>query len=467
MQRRFCFRLFCFILLLLLLSGCEKNAPPPSGAEAPSASEVANPADAGSDSLDAPSAEALQIARALLVEPIGAQVVESHLEALPIWRSFQSKRPALVLMTLDPLLWPPPQELQAELLERITGFDTAQLQRLTSVKSVDPPIVIPSVVDAALRAGWFRELVWVIPAAVSFEELSLDVLRQQFLERNFLSPAEVAGLERSEYGFRGMVRGLPFQAVHPSTLPPLSGKVLFHFGVDFFRELYKGEIKSPLYPLLHEMMVAVREAGWEALAVTVAQGNLGGTLPLATRFIGADVARLMANPQWLAEIPDQWDRRGRALYLDNFFQNDEIFRLYQAMLKEDPADPSVHYALFQRYRQRKETAAALQELAEAVRLDPIYGLEYLDLANLALERKAHGKDLEMLQLAADAMPENPWLKIDLAKAWLRMGGEGKRHALALLQELQQLPWSSIYFPEIPPMLEALQKVAQSEEGEAS
>jgi len=233
---------------------------------------------------------------------------------------------------------------------------------------------------------------------------------------------------------------------------------VLHIDLSYFSPLYKGEIKTPLYPLLGQTLQQLRALGMTAGAVTLSRSNLDGGLPLETRFIGGDLAELFRRPELLdAPMPESWDRRSRTLYLANFFQKERIRELLEEMRRDAPEDASVSFALYQVLRQFREGSAALAELDRAVTLDPVYGREYLDLVPVALDKDQPDEALRMLDLAAKVFPDDPFIPLDRVGLLLR-SGRG-REGRDLLRRLQKLPWSPIYYPDMFQRLEGMAKAS--------
>ena len=122
-----------------------------------------------------------------------------------------------------------------------------------------------------------------------------------------------------------------------------------------------------------------------------------------------------------------------------------------------PNDASVKFGLYQIERQLKDGTKALNYLTQAVALDPIYGLEYPQLATVAMEKGQSEQAVKMLSHAAAAMPENPFISLQLAGHLNQLGHP--EQALKLLTQLEGLSWSKTYFPDMQLQLEALKKTA--------
>jgi len=437
--------LACALICLILLTGCKDNRPveTPGSASAP--------------------AEAIPLKAApLLSSPLQPRLVETTSEAVPAWRSYQGNRPLLAFLGKYPCLMPIPESEQKKTREALQSLADEELRQATDHFAPAPPFLPEMAVSAALDAGYFSGVVWVFPSSQPPDKLDLEVFRRQLVESAVATEDEADAFTLEAGVFKGTVRGIPLMAVHPLSLPRLDAPMLLHIDLNYFPPLYKGEIKTPIYPLVVQTLAGIKEAQWQVAAVTLCRSNLAAELPLASRFLADAIVDLLKNPGMLTEeMPIRWDLRSRALYLENFLQQEESRRLYLELEKVSPEDPSVKFALYQSSRNAKQPEQALRHLEEAVALDPVYALEYQPLADLALEKARPEKSIEMLTLAQAALPHDPWLKIQLVRTYL---GQGQMEpARKLIAELRQSRWSQTYFANIDTMLNGWAQFVGGEE----
>ncbi len=128
------------------------------------------------------------------------------------------------------------------------------------------------------------------------------------------------------------------------------------------------------------------------------------------------------------------------------------------MEKTEPDNPDIKYALYQNLRKLKKGTEALEKLASAVALDPVYALEYLPLARTAFEKVRPDEALRMFDLSMASFPENPFIRLQKAELLTTLGQQ--RAALELLQELKQLKWSDLYYSRVPEHIDRLIEAAQ-------
>jgi predicted Zn-dependent protease len=165
------------------------------------------------------------------------------------------------------------------------------------------------------------------------------------------------------------------------------------------------------------------------------------------------MARFLAKPELIRQIDKSEELRRDALYLVDFFKNEEIFKRYHELKTLWPEDASVRYGEYKALRELRQPDNALAALAQAVVLDPVYAYEYQELADLALGKELKDKAIELLEKAVAAVPNDPFLRLQKARMLLAIGrdDEGK----VLMQELSRLPWSPVYYPEVRAEIERL------------
>ncbi len=332
--------------------------------------------------------------------------------------------------------------------------------RATSL-TADPLMLPTMAVRATIEAGLVSRLVWIFPSKTDPEELNVEQFRQQMLESGMASEEEAANLTLHKGQFSGTIAGKPFQALTIAQLPAIEKPILLHIDLTYFQSVYKGEIKTPLYPLLGTTLTALKKQNWPTLAVSISFSCLEGGVPLASRFVGRDLGAIFKHPEYLnSSLPEQWDSRSRALYLENFFQKEKMRKIYLEMEQNTPSDPSIQFALYDLSRQFKEGDKALEYLRKAVEADPVYALEYLNLAKTAQEKQLPDQVFRMLGLAQSTFTENPFIALNLAQAHLQAGQ--KNEAKIRLKTLSDMHWSKVYYPDLSANIQQISEPASGQ-----
>ena len=433
MQKRFAGIVLCIIVALLMI-GCpqEESPGPVAGPLIPTQARDPKPS-------------------LLLQETVPLQRFELAGQALSVWRQYSSRKPTLLLLSNDPMLLRTPDEVWPEVARVVALGDVAALKRAVTTEGSSPLLLPAMTVDAALRSGWFGSLVWSLPLTDLVQGLDLANLSKQLLDNRLLNDQEVATLNLSNHVIKGQVRDTPLLMGALSHLPEISEPVILHIDQSYFQKLYKNEIATPLIPLVIETLKILRDKKIPVLAVTFDYGNLAERISLDVRFLGEIIAELVVRPESLDEpLLKNWQRQGDILYLNNFFQKGKVMEAALAMESEAPDSAWVKFALYRAAAGNQQGNEALRYLAEAVDRDNAYALEYLSLSKMAYDKGRPDEAMRMLTLAGKALPDNPFIKLDMAQLALNM--EDKKTALHLVEPLQQLEWSTVYFPEMPSYL---------------
>ncbi len=429
-------------LLLCLLCGCEQAPPQPADTPAPAESKPATTAAAplGTGLLNQPS------------EPI---LLELPSEALPYWRTEQQSKPALVLFSFDPLLKPIDSSLRERARELALSGSAEQLRQHGSYNVAEPLILPIQTVTAALDANMFSKIYWIFPSKAQVEQLDLARFRSQMEEQGFLTAEEIASLNLNAGHFTGQVRGIPFEAIHYQQLRDISGPLVLHIDMSFFRGLYDNEIKSPLYGLLRDTVDSLRGLNWQPLTTSLSYSTLEGATSLDVRFMISNLAEMIRNPAMLeTDMPKAWQVRSEALYAGDMYSESKKIELSQQIAQLAPESAAAHYDRFQALFLSKKIEPALQALHQAVKLDPGYGAAYIQLAQMAVEDKDIETALELLERAAPLFPDNPFIQLQQAHL-LTLTGQVK----AAKDQLAKLPqtWSPLYHHQVPAAIADLQQ----------
>jgi tetratricopeptide (TPR) repeat protein len=444
------------ITIVLLSVGCERREAQQEATQQEATQQTAAHPKGGPAATSEPAAETppAPMAKLLLQEPIELKRYESPAQALQQWYDLSvtlDKRPALLLYANNPLLQKTTSSIQRELLSLLANRDQEALRFDIS----DPAIAPHMTLNAALQAGFFSAVYWVLPASNEVTEFSIDIFRTQMIKIGTLSEVEARNLTLRDGVISGTISGVPFHALHPQNKFAISGPVAVHFDLGFLSPLYKGEIKTPIYPLIYKTLKHLRDQHLETVATSFSYSQITGEVPLGSRFVGDVFEQLFKQPKMLdVKLPAAWQQRANALYLPDLFKADDARYILLQQRDLHPDDPSLHYALYQVSRQIKSARrAALGHLAAAVQLDPVYALEYQHLVPVAIDKGRTEEALRMLQLAHEAKPDNPFFTLDLARALIAEGQDDS--AVPLLQQLLSLNWSKSFYPLMTEQLQQL------------
>lgn len=444
---------FSLLLLAALTSGCERNQP----AQTSSAPEPATSAPAPQV---APAQPGFDGARQLFSHSIEPELFELPTDVLPRWRQSAETKPTLALLSFDPFLQPLRPELRSAALDLAKAGSAADLLAKGRIFRAEPALLPNQALSAAVEAGFFSRLCWIFPSTVKPEDLTLELFRKQMLEADFLTEQETAKLQLADGIYSGSVRGIPFQAIHAWALPKLEGPLLLHIDLSYFKGLYKDNVTTPIYHLLHQTATGLRAAGWNPQAVTLSFSTEEGEVSLDTRFLLRDLATLLRQPEILdGEPPAHWNQRAEAFSGVEVYTPEKMLELVEKEVKLAPDDPSVHYDHYTTLLETKKIDAALAALDKAVSGDPGYAYAYAELAQVAIKDRNAQAAVDLLTKAAARYQGNPFIPLQLADVHINTGKP--KEALALLEPLKKLAWSKLYHDDIPALLERMTKDAQA------
>jgi tetratricopeptide (TPR) repeat protein len=429
----------CIVLLLVLLgfvTACSRQEESP-GEKTPTSSPA-------------------PVSQLLLGEPLRLDSVELTPASLAVWRRVVRSKTVLLLLSNDPLLQPVPEQIRPAVMERVRSATAQQLAARGSLRDADPLILRDMTVDAALRAGFFSHLIWVIPRQSDAEGIDLEVLRRNLMAAGFASEDEVATLQLQGEQVFGQLRNIDVTVTFLDQLKSLPEPLLVHIDLSYFAKLYRNEIKTPLLPLLYSTLQQLQALKVKVLAVTSGAGNLEGRISLDVRYLGEMLATLFKAPAMLDQEPPQsWRWQGEIQYLTNFIQKEKVLELALQMEQAAPQSAWVKFTLCRAAQERNDGEAALTSLAQAVQVDSVYALEYENLAEQAYDRGRPDAALQMLKLAQQSFPDNPHLRLRIAQLANELGD--RKTALELARPLQSLDWSEVYYPQMPQYLEGFIK----------
>jgi len=399
------------------------------------------------------------IATNLLNEPTPVYRFETTAEALSVWRRAK-ERPTLLLLSNNPHLTPVPEEFRKKASILINNAK-AEYLALASTDRNPAPLIFPGMaVDAAMRNGWFNNLAWALPVRDPSMEVSLEKFTEQLSQSGIANEEEQSSIELTERTFHGYLRNTPFRAAALPILQGLQQPVIVHIDLSYFQPLYKNEIATPLLDIVFNTLATLKKMHLQTLAVTFSYGHLDSKIALDVRFLGDIIAYLIEDPARLDRpIPVNWQRQRDSLYLSNFFKKEEVRELFLAQEKESPNEPWIKFNLYRSAAEHKEGTKALDYLAKAVALDPLYALEYSELSNMAYEKQRPDKALRMLKLASEAFPQDPFIKLQIAKLANEVGEQ--EYALEMLNKIRNLEWSDYYYPKMPQHIADFTEFVQS------
>lgn len=390
----------------------------------------------------------------LMQQPVHFQSFETAAQALPVWRRFSDKKPALLLLSNHPFFMPLDPEVSTRVLALTEQGSAQELFVASDHRRSDFLFVSGMATEIARKKNWFNKLYWALPIRDQQQKVQLAEFEKNLASAGILSAKDQISLNLDNGLVSGTLRQTQFLAADLSDLPSIHQDIIVHIDLSYFQPLYKNEIATPVLKEVLSTLEKLAEKNLNVLAVTFSYGHLDDQISLDVRFIGEILKTLIEDPSSLEQpLPQNWLRQSDALYLSNFFKKYKIRELYEAQQNEAPNSAWVKFNLYRSAAEFKQGNLALDYLAKAVALDPTYALEYFNLAELAYKRNRPDQAVRMLKLGLEIFPQNVKSQLRLAEISAEIGDIDA--ARQIIRQLRNLSWSDIYYPEMPAYLEQL------------
>ncbi len=396
----------------------------------------------------------------LLMEPVDLRRFELPTEAITVWREFKAYKPALLVLSNNPFLTQLPELMRPKATTLLQSATRQEIQVQSNPQMAAPLLFPEMAVDAVMRDKMIGQYIWAIPMKDGQAPLTTESFRARLLDHRLITPHEAEALEVDEHGVaHGSLRDLPFTAGDLETLPKPDSPVIVHIDLSYFQTQYVNEMKTPVFQLVQDAMQRLQKMECQVLAVTFSYGNLDGRIALDVRFMGDALTDIMKSPDIIYDdLLGNYKRQADALYLEAMFRKEQAQGLYLAQERDLPKSAWVQHNLFRSAASHKQGNLALERLAKAVELDKVFAMAYFDLSDQALRARQPAEALRMLKLASDTFPDNPTIKLKMAElAYTLMDFKTAEH---LIKQLQSLPWSEIYHPDMHNKLDRFIQMAK-------
>lgn len=439
-------------LCLFFLAACEQQSTPRQADVTPPPLE--------------PAAKVSAKTFTLMQDQITPHLFELPTEALQVWREYKENRPALVLFSIHPLLQPVNENMKEDVASLLAEGTAEDFYRHGSLNRSTPILTPIQTLSAALDAGCFSEIVWFFPTREELANFSAETFQARMSAAGFISESnpKLSLLEEGIIG--GTLRGVPIRIIHPlAALPEITQPLILHLDLGYFKGLYKNGVSTPVYNLLEEVALLLRDSHYAALTATLSYSTEDAEFSIDTRFLIRHLAALLHNPAMLeTDMPESWRVRKEALFSNEMYMENESKKLIAEAAAKFPDDPSFQHDYFQVLLQTGQNEAAFALLDKIVELDPGYAQEYLSLAETAVEKNWLTEAVNLLQKAEKHYPENPF--IALRKADILIQLKDYPAALLIIENLKTLPWSQKVYPQVSETLIEMETFARNPPAEA-
>jgi len=392
--------------------------------------------------------------------PCHPVMAELPSEVLPDWDRASPQGKTLVLFSLHPFLLPLSPGQQESIAKALASDDSEIFRQRGTLLHHDPLLSPVQALSAAIALRLFDRIIWIIPRKPGDGDLSLEILRQQLTAAGFFTGDEAEFLKLRAGEVTGRIRGVPIRMIHSDRLPELDGPVVVHIDLSFFKGLYKNEIATPLYTLVHDLALQIRKQQWPVSLVSLSYSTLEHQVSLNVRFLLHDFATLLQRPDLLdGEMPRLWQQRNAALNAGSMYRERTSRKLFMGLADTAPSNAGAWFDRSRTQFQEGLIKEAFSSLDRAVQLDRGYAVEYLDLAEKGANHGDLPKAIELLEKAERALPQNSFVPLLRADLLIRAGHADL--AGPILEKISRWRWSPQFHPEVPAQLETMQQQAKS------
>lgn len=384
----------------------------------------------------------------LMRDAVVPTLIEGNDGLLPLLKGASGV--TLILCSPSPLLEPVP----GEGLQRLQAASSAgDIVASRTGRTADPLILPEMTLSAVIELGLVSRVVWVLPAASEGMTIDHEALTTYLgsLSRKIDPLVEVvAGLR-----YRTTIDGIPFE-IALGMIPPVETPAWLHLDLAQILAEYRGEVKHPMLMQVGGMLAGWRSNNLSVAGVTISYSTHTGDVPLSMRVLGSMVGELIAEPSRLdEEIDPLYEKWGRLLYLEAFFSYEEIGNLLTGMLEISTDRAWVWYANYSFAKKMGGFPAAEKFLAEAVKRDVGYAMEYINVAVDDGERFRKETVIELTRQAVAATKGDPLFVVTLCEE-LR-NAERWNELESCIGRARQYPWSSIYYGGVLPVMDRWEK----------
>jgi hypothetical protein len=398
-----------------------------------------------------------------LNEPSKITAVETDTEALYYWRDHVTKKRPLILISGNPFLLPVPAEVLEKGKELALEGNLEEIRERAVFPSSNPTLLPGMGLSVATELDWFSEILWIVPVKQDDSFPTLEKFKASLVGTTLESAINIDSLSLTGECFSGTLDKTPLRICSNREQVDITKPALVHLDLSFFKSIYINPVKTPLHKVVLDQMRAFRKNNWPVVAATLSGSMVQGDIPLDVRFLIKNLVEMIRTPETLDKVPLSWIQFDDAMYLDVLFQPDQAHKIYLDLSEKQPDNPHYLFTLYKSSKAIKDGGKALESLAKAVQLDPVYAFEYLPLYETAKDKGNQIAALQMLKNAEAVFPANPWIKYQIAEFLAESLTESGHAEITLdtIHQLQKMTWSQIYYPLMPTNLEQFAKEIQT------
>ena len=248
-------------------------------------------------------------------------------------------------------------------------------------RRVEELIHVGNYLYPTLNDGLVRSVYWVVPDQVMESQIERKALVEIFNERKKKNPQGVQQLRWKDGKFLAALCGKDVTVCRLQDLPDIHEPVLLNIDTDYlvvhsFCDPYPYVDPRALIPWIwpQELVSRLAEKGLTTDFVTIAYSVQGGYTPLAFKFLGDDLRRLLEGRPLSEEDHKILRRKQEAVQARQLGKTDETIAAWERALALRPREPAIHYNLAELFYEKRCPERASAHYRRATELDPSYRL---------------------------------------------------------------------------------------------
>ena len=318
-------------------------------------------------------------------------------------------------------------------------FEGSLIVELKSVAAIEPIAALienGGTVNLGHRAGLYRRVIWVVPAAGPVTSATLDEFRRIMAERRGYPEAALADFSATGEWFVGTIDGIPLTVTALENLDVGRERAVLNIDLSYF---VGRQAEDPAYrpgtASLLEFLRFLKTRRIAAECVTVNLASLRQAVPMDIRYYGEIISEALENPALLADPPPAvyalMIEAERELVAGKF---GEAEARYAELTRRrgDSAGLFFSLAVARGFDGRAE--GCREALLEAYRLDPAYLRGFFQLARvLGGANKVEAG--EYLLETPDLVKVIPAIEMDLQRGMFYFGAGDYHNAIIFLESV--------------------------------
>lgn len=334
------------------------------------------------------------------IEPVYS--LENHGDALTLWASHGIRNGTLIHVDAhDDLRWRAAEHM-AQLKVLYAQGDVNGLREAS--RSGDSRLYdMGSFLYAAAHLGIIKEVYWVIPYPI-FNHADSDEQMYSFLRSCRLTDRDIEGFSSTGGCYCGEAFGIPLHICSPEQLPALDQPVVLSIDADFFPKMAE-QYGTNLLEAVGRLFTQLHSRAYRVETALVSYSVNGNYLPLAQRWLGDWVLRLLREPEVFGEShPETGMIFQHVQHMLGINQAETLLSYLEGTIARRGEDPALHlYAAYAHY----ELGHVDQAFASAERSCLMDHNYCGGLADLGLVLATAGHIEEGVRFFARAYERNP------------------------------------------------------------